>query len=232
MRTYATAQNTGTDPGQCDATAVHTDPSGARAYVVLDGIGRSDAVRAWTRTAARRLARAAARRGDAEAGLRAVYGAYAAERGDADSLGLRLPKAAAVVAVTAPGRPMTVAWCGDSRAYVVERGAAHKLTDDHNLRRVWPPSDTFPHGGNRNAITSCLGSSTSDEDVRNRYGHPAIEAVTCPAQVRRLLLATDGAYTRHFVDTAVRRAIATTTALDPARTYADNATVLVADLRP
>ena len=251
MRTYATAQNVGTDPGQADATAVFTAPSGARAYVLLDGIGRTDAVRAWARAAARRLARSAARRGDAEAGLRAVYDAYATERTET---GVRGPKAAAVVAVTAPGRPLTVAWCGDSRAYVIARGTARKLTDDHNLRRVYPPNDIFPDGGNRNVITSCLGSRSTDQDVRNHYGHPAIEAVTLPAEDCRLVLASDGAYephedaghpladelvgdpreaARHFVDAAVRHATAATRAMDPNRPpYADNATALVADIRP
>lgn len=128
-----------------------------------------------------------------------------------------------------------------------------RLTNDHNLRRVHPPCDVFPDGGNRNVITSCLGSIDSDQDVKNRYGHPAIEAVTRPAETCRLVLASDGAYephedvchpladelvgdpreaARHFVDVAVRRAIVSTRAVDPARTYADNATALVADLRP
>ncbi|WP_240152197.1 hypothetical protein [Streptomyces mobaraensis] len=47
MRTYATAQHTGTDPGQCDATAVRTSPDGTRAYVLLDGIGRHESTHLW-----------------------------------------------------------------------------------------------------------------------------------------------------------------------------------------
>ncbi|MEU0397009.1 hypothetical protein ABZ208_30335 [Streptomyces sp. NPDC006208] len=35
---------------------------------------------------------------------------------------------------------------------------------------------------------------------------------------------------RHFTETAMRRAIATSRAVDPSRPYADNATVLVADI--
>ncbi|MFF5045653.1 PP2C family serine/threonine-protein phosphatase [[Kitasatospora] papulosa] len=249
MRTYATAQQTGTDPVQCDATAVHTAPSGARAYVLLDGIGRSQGIREWTRTAARQVARAASRRGDAEAGLRHVYNRYAAERAVHGSG----PKAAAVVVVTAPGKPTTIAWCGDSRAYSIRHGVAHQLTADHNLRRVYPPCTVFPEGGNRNRITSCLGSTATDQDVMNVYGHPAIEATTCHADTHRLVLASDGAYEPHadagrdlaselvglpgeaaraFTASAVHRAAATTRALDPNRAYADNATVLVADIRP
>lgn len=248
MRNYATAQLTGLRDTQCDATAVHTAPTGARAYVLLDGIGSSEAVREWTRAAARRLARAAARRGNAEAGLRAVYAAYAAERAD----GHTGPKAAAVVAVTVPGRPLTVAWCGDCRAYVIAQGALHRLTNDHNLRRVYPPNDIHS-GGNRNVITSCLGSRATDKEVANLYNHPAIEAVTRTVGKCRLVLACDGAYEPHedagrpltdeltgdprttarrFTDTAVRLSIATTRALDPNRPDADNATALVADIGP
>jgi serine/threonine protein phosphatase PrpC len=244
MRTYATAQLIGDRSHQCDATAVATSPSGAHAYVLLDGIGSSDTVRAWTRNAARRLARAAARRGDAEAGLRAVYARYAAEPDRHGPWGIGA-KACAVVAVTAPGQPLTVAWCGDSRAYAVRGGSVRRLTNDHNLRRLFPPRDGRP-GGNRNIITSCLGAVETDEETQNQCGHPAIEAAVCHADTFRLMLASDGAYephedaghhladqligmpgeaARHFVDTAVATARAVA---DP---HADNATVLVADIR-
>lgn len=250
MRPYATAQQTGTSSQQCDATAVHTAPSGARAYVLLDGVGHGEGVPEWTRTAARRLARAASRRGDAEAGLRHVYNRYAAERAEFGSSGL--PKAAAVVAVVTPGR-LTVAWCGDARAYSIGRGEAVRLTNDHNKRRVWPPTPNFPDGGPRNVITSCLGSTATDEDVMNVNGHPAIETITRNSSSYRLLLASDGAYephedgghdlaaelrgtpaeaARHFTATAVERAVAATRALDPHRVYADNSSALVADIRP
>src|SRR5690606_39701167 len=121
MRTYATAQLIGDRTHQCDATAVSTAPSGARAYVLLDGIGSSDEVRDWTRDAARRLARAAARRGDAEAGLRAVYARYAAEPDRRGPWGIGAP-AAAVVPVPAPGMPLTVAWGGDARGCALRGG--------------------------------------------------------------------------------------------------------------
>jgi serine/threonine protein phosphatase PrpC len=70
-----------------------------------------------------------------------------------------------VVAVVAPGRPLQVAWCGDSRAYLLDGGLAVRLTEDHNLRRVYPPCAVFPEGGNRNMITSCLGSGNPAERV-------------------------------------------------------------------
>lgn len=244
MRTHATAQLIGDRSHQCDATATYTH-HGVRAYALLDGIGSTDAIRDWTRTAARRLAHTAARHGDAEAGLRALYTRYAAESDRQDAWG-HGPKACALVAVTAPGRLLTVAWCGDVRAYVLARGTLHRLTADHNLRRVYPPNGLHD-GGNRNVITSCLGNDDSDDDVKNRYGHPAIESATRPAEDCRLLLASDGAYepledacldlpdyligdpapaARGFVNAAVRQAH---TVPDP---YADNATVLIADIRP
>ncbi|WP_406501579.1 mucin-2 [Streptomyces sp. NBC_01590] len=249
MRNYATAQETGLRDNQCDATAVYTAPTGARAYVLLDGIGSTDAVREWTRAAAARLARRAARRGDAETGLRAVYDAYATEREDPFAQDYA-PKAAAVVAVTAPGKPLPVAWCGDSRAYLLTDGTLRRLTNDHNLRRVYPPTD-WHNGGNRNRITSCLGSAYTDKQLMNEVGHPAIETVTVPAGNFRLLLASDGAYEPHedgghdlaalaagdlreaartLTRLAVARSIATSRALDPARPHADNATALLADL--
>lgn len=250
MRNYATAQQTGTYPVQFDATAVHTAPGGARAYVLLDGVGHGDGTAEWTRTAARRLARAASRRADAEAGLRSVYNRYAAER--AETGARYLPKAAAVVAVVTPGR-LSVAWCGDARAYSIGRDQAVKLTNDHNLHRVYPPCATYPQGGARNHLTSCLGSTATDEDVRNMYGHPAIEAVTRHSSSYRLLLASDGAYepnegcglsdasaavgtpgwaARAYTDLAVSRAVAASRAIDPNRVYADNSSALIADIRP
>ncbi|MFF7602524.1 protein phosphatase 2C domain-containing protein [Streptomyces mirabilis] len=165
MRNYATAQNVGGRGLQCDATAVRTAPDGTRAYVVLDGIGTSDTIRDWTRKTAARLATRAARRGDAESALRALYEEIAADPDRQDPYERRyLPSAAAVVAVAVPGQPLTVAWAGDSRAYLLRRGIAHRLTDDHNLRRVYPPTATQPEGGNRNVITSYLGAVATDEE--------------------------------------------------------------------
>ncbi|MEV8092698.1 mucin-2 [Streptomyces nigra] len=250
MRTHAVAQHTGTDPGQCDATAVRT-VNNTRAYVLLDGIGRREATHRWACVAARQIAGAAARRGDAAAGLRHVYNLH---REDAAHYGSE-HKAAAVVAVKAPGRPLTVAWCGDARAYLMEAGIAVRLTEDHNKRRVYPPTATYPYGGNRNHITSCLGSDATDEDRQRQYGHPAIESttrkITGPC---RLLLVSDGAYEPHedaghclftecdgdeliptvrdLVDLAGDTAVKTSRSLDPNQVYADNATALLADLTP
>lgn len=240
MRTYATAQLIGDRSHQCDATATHTAPSGARAHVLLDGIGSDDDVRDWTRTAARRLARSAAYHADAEAGLRAQYERYAADPDRQGPWGYG-PKACALVAVASP-RWLTVAWCGDVRAYLLVRGTVQRLTQDHNLRRVYP--DNGVHGGgNRNIVTSCLGNTDTDQDVKDRYGHPAIESVARQLEDSRLLLASDGAYEpledslRNLADYltgdpghAARDFVQS--AIDHGSGHADNATALVADLRP
>jgi len=237
MRSYATAQLIGDRSHQCDATATATH-NGARAYVLLDGIGSSDEIRDWTRTAARRVARSAAYHCDAETGLRVQYNRYAADPDRQGPWGFG-PQACAVVAVASP-RWLTVAWCGDARAYLLVGGTVLRLTQDHNLRRVYPPNDIHG-GGNRNIVTSCLGSDETDQQVKDRYGHPAIESVTRLSENSRLLLASDGAYEpledscRNLADyligtpTEAARDF-TQSAIDHAGEYADNATVLIADL--
>ncbi|MFC5220081.1 PP2C family protein-serine/threonine phosphatase [Streptomyces coerulescens] len=234
MRSHAAYQLIGDRSHQCDATATYS-ANGVRAYALCDGIGSTDAVRDWTVTAARRLARAAAVRANAEAGLRAVYQVYAAEPDRQNEI-LRydLPAACAVVAVTAPGKPLTVAWCGDSRAYILtEHGALQVLTADHNDRRV--------RGGSRNVVTSYLGASETDEQRKAKDRHPAIESVTRGAENCRLLLASDGAYepledsARDLADyltgspSRAARDLAES-AIAHASAHADNATVLVADI--
>ncbi|MFF4900483.1 mucin-2 [Streptomyces sp. NPDC001068] len=242
MRNYATHQKTGGRDNQCDATAVAT-VNGVRAYVLLDGIGDKPYVRDWTRAAARRLARTAARLHDAEAGLRHERARYAAEPDRQGPWGLG-PKACAAVAVEAPGLPLTVAWSGDVRAYWLMNGTLRRLTQDHNLRRVFPPTDLFPEGGNRHTVTSCLGAVDTDQDVMNAVGHKAVETATVHDARGRLLLACDGAYEPHedaghqlsdllygTPAEAARRVV--NDALATARTVTerpDNATTLVADL--
>ncbi|MET8411705.1 protein phosphatase 2C domain-containing protein [Streptomyces sp. NPDC005195] len=229
---HASAQLIGDRSHQCDATATATH-SGARAYVLCDGIGSSDEVQAWTLTAARRIARAAARHADAETGLRAVYDHYAAEP-ERSSPFTDLPNACAAVAVTVPGKPLTVAWCGDVRAYTLTpSGTLRCLTADHNSRRVF--------GGSRNRVTSYLGATESDKECKARYQHPAIESATGPTGACRLLLASDGAYEpledsardlTHYLTGTPKHAATdfVTAAIDHASSHADNATVLISDI--
>ena len=234
MRTYATAQQVGGRPRQCAATAVAAAPGGVMAYALLDGIGLTDAVARWTRRAAHRVAFSAARHQDAEAGLRAVYDRYAA---DPDRLDPRLevPQAAAVVAVTAPGKPLRVAWSGDARAYVLRGSVFERLTNDHNLRRVW--------GGPPNELTSCLGSTDTDDVLQAVVGHPTVEATSrhLPNSWARLLLIRDGGYEpleqscvrledRLVGDVADVPGPLVAEAVELGGIRPDNATALVADL--
>lgn len=233
MDEYGIAQLDGDRDNQCDASVVWTSPGGTRAYVLLDGVGDTPAVRAWTQTAARRLARAAVLHADAEVGLRAEYDRYAAE--PARTADHDLPTAAAVVAVHVPGGLLSVAWSGDARAYLLLDGNLRLLTEDHNARRVC--------GTDRNLITACLGGERNDRQNEEDWGHPAVEVVRGPTRPGQLLLASDGAYepledadddladyltgeprkdAQRLVEDAVRRARALP---DP---YADNATALVA----
>ncbi|MEV7676808.1 hypothetical protein [Streptomyces sp. NPDC088752] len=108
VKPHTAVQRLGGRVFQCDATAVCTMPDGTRAYALLEGVGDTPDVRVWIRTAARRLARAAAGHGGAETGLRADPA-----RHDPD-----LP-AAAVVAVQVPGGWFSFAWSGDARAYLL-----------------------------------------------------------------------------------------------------------------
>ncbi|MFC8887198.1 PP2C family serine/threonine-protein phosphatase [Streptomyces cinereoruber] len=200
MANYVTAQHVGTEPAQCDAVAVHTAPSGARAYALLDGYGRGDTVPLWVAREVRRVARAASRRGDAGAGLRHIYQQHATDPARQDpERRLHLPKAAAVVAVSVPGGPLTVAWCGDSRAYLLHDGTARRLTEDHNGRRVQPANPRFPKGGSRHFLTTYLGNVHGDEETLRSYlRHRTVDSVTLdPDGPCRLLLATDGAYEPH-----------------------------------
>lgn len=69
---HATAQQQGGRSHQCDATTTAAAPGGIVAFAVLDGIGSTPEVGAWTRRAAGRLARSALRTRNAEAALRQV----------------------------------------------------------------------------------------------------------------------------------------------------------------
>lgn len=181
---HARAQLIGGRKNQCDATAAHVT-SKARAYALLDGIGDEPEIRAWAGRTARRLAREAARRADAEAGLRTVHAEIAEERA---ALGWRAgdePCAVAVVAVVIPGELVQVAWCGDSRAYILDGdGELCLMTSDHNDRQRLLDMGLEPSPFARHHVNSYLG---------DRGARPQIGAVLGPA-AGRLLLASDGAY--------------------------------------
>ncbi|MEU0836067.1 mucin-2 [Streptomyces sp. NPDC005969] len=236
MRTHAAAQLIGSRSHQCDATATYAH-NGVRAYALLDGIGSSDEIRDWTRTKARSLARAAARLADAEAGLTHVYDQAAAEP-ERNNLFAELPSAVAVVAVTHPASSLlTVAWCGDSRAYLLVDGKLERLTVDHNMRQVLLDQGVIPGPYARNRVTSWLGNTAL---VPEPGEQPLIGSTVRPLG-GRLLLASDGAYEpledscfdlTQLLDSTPAKAARgfTLAAIERAPLRADNATVLIADL--
>ncbi|ATZ21931.1 hypothetical protein SLAV_39385 [Streptomyces lavendulae subsp. lavendulae] len=231
MTTHSTAQLIGGRSHQCDATATYTH-EGRRAYVLLDGIGSDEDVQSWTRTTARRLARAAARNG-ALKGLQQIHAARAEEVAEQGPYGPDLPMAVAVVAVTEPGQPLQIAWCGDARAYLLPAptSPARRLTTDHNMRQVLIDMDLKPGPYSRNRVTSYLG----DTAVTAPLGSATATATG------RLILASDGAY-EPLEDADIeisdyltgRPQKAARTLVEAAVTHggqrADNATALVADL--
>lgn len=243
MRPYAVAQLIGGRSHQCDATAVRHDPrTGARAFAILDGIDSSDTVREFSRNAAVRLARSAARHGDADTALRGLHARVAAEPGRPDTWGI-LPCAAALVAVHTPAGTLTIAWAGDCRAYLLTlHGTADRLTQDHNRRRVIESMGITPGPHSRNLITSYLGGPADDE-VISIEGHPAIEtAHRADTRGQRLILATDGAYEpledscrdlaayQAGTPAAAARDLVTDAIAHATSDTPDNATALVADL--
>ncbi|MFE4829942.1 hypothetical protein [Streptomyces sp. NPDC056672] len=246
MTHYGTAQLMGDRARQCDATAVWTADSGAQAYVLLDGIGDTRAVRDWVQAAARRLARAAALHGDAEAGLRAERERYAAEPDrHPDHRGRTPPAAAAVVAVHGPDGILSVSSSGDARAYLrmLDKDlrpldtCLRQITEDHNERRAYEGL------GDRHVLTACLGGGLDDQETEKRWGHRAVETVRGPVRSGWLLLLSDGAYEPHedadhdmsgyltgTPDVAAQRLVrgAVSRAREVPRSRADNATALIA----
>jgi serine/threonine protein phosphatase PrpC len=230
---YATAQRIGTRSHQCDATAT-ASYGGNRAFVLLDGIGSTAKVRAWTRDKARLLARIAAQTGRPAAALAAVRAVVDHEgpeqRHDPDSDDE--PSAVAVVAAWLPGGVLLVAWTGDARAY----WNGKPLTVDHNWAEIARAEGRKAPWWYRNLVASHLGRHP-DDGTHGPLGEA--EPVKGPG---RLVLLSDGVYSPfedHGWDltgalrdgrpreTAARLVNRAVRSPDPRH---DNATALVADL--
>ncbi|RNG27165.1 PP2C family protein-serine/threonine phosphatase [Streptomyces botrytidirepellens] len=233
----STAQQLGDRAVQCDATGIYTQAAtGARSYVLLDGIGTSTAVQRWTRTTARRLARAAATGGDAYWALLAEHARIRAEPDRQGYSAWMQPGAVAVIALALPGHLLQIAWCGDARAYLRSPDAliVRCLTSDHNQRRQKITRGETVEARHRHVVTSYLGHSSEE---------PLIGSVTAPAE-GRLVLVSDGTYepleaTGHslagYLDGTLGQAAHDLTAAAVQLAWAsgehpDNATALVADL--
>ncbi|MFI0742442.1 PP2C family protein-serine/threonine phosphatase [Streptomyces sp. NPDC021100] len=237
MITHATAQRIGTRSHQCDATSTATD-RGTRAWTLLDGIGSTTAVRNWTRTQARLLARVGALTANPCAALAAVRAAVDHQDPQArrDLESFDEPSAVAVVAVRAEGGPLRVAWCGDARAYWLAPGKdLRRLTRDHNeAERARAEGRSAPRW-HRNIVTSHLGRHPETGAFGELGTAPPVRGAG------RLLLCSDGVYSPfedHDRDMSALlargtpRAAATalvTTAVTLPDERHDNATALIVD---
>ncbi|WP_274036302.1 PP2C family protein-serine/threonine phosphatase [Streptomyces sp. MMBL 11-1] len=240
MPTFRSAQRLGTRSHQCDATAGRSR-RGVSAFTLLDGIGSSEKVRTWTRERAADLASAGVELGDAEAALRRVHAAAGAEPGR-DTWGWEeLPAAVAVLAVLRQD-VLTVAWCGDSRAWHLSpNGELTLLTSDHNRAQERLDEGMAPRPGDRNTVTSYLGWHPMAP--LNGGGSAKFGTAQIDGRLGRLVLASDGAYeplesacdpmTGHLAGATCQQAaqrLASTAIYHARPQHIDNATVLVADL--
>ncbi|WP_073947598.1 PP2C family protein-serine/threonine phosphatase [Streptomyces kebangsaanensis] len=169
------AQATGTRKVQCDAYAVRQDrASGRWAFVVLDGIGDDEEVRAHVGRWAPELAREAALLGDpAEAIIRVrarIIDRVRRLRGR--RWHYSDPGAVAVVAVYHPGDPLLhLAWSGDARAYRLSYVAGlDPLTKDHNYAQELLDAGRTPRQWDHNSVTATLedgvvGVARCDVDI-------------------------------------------------------------------
>ncbi|MFF3378091.1 PP2C family protein-serine/threonine phosphatase [Streptomyces sp. NPDC002680] len=178
------AQDIGTRGVQCDAYAVRRDrASGRWAYVVLDGIGDEDDVRAHVRRWAPALARQAAISGDPADAIAQIRAQIDARRGarrrrDSD------PAAVAVVAVYHHGDPkLRLAWSGDARAYRRNHIAGlDQLTKDHSYAQELLDAGRTPKESDHHSVTAILeegeiGDAQVDVDL-----------------IAQLIFCTDGVY--------------------------------------
>ncbi|MFJ9521242.1 PP2C family protein-serine/threonine phosphatase [Kitasatospora sp. NPDC101801] len=233
MPTHATAQQIGPRSHQCDATATRATDDGGRAYVLLDGIGSSDTVRAWTRAQARRLADLTARNLQPHEAITQVQQEITARPG----WKVEAPGACAVVAVTGPDQLLRVAWIGDCRAYLLyPDGRLQRLTADHNMRAEAEAAGMPVLWWYRNRVTRCLGHPDGGTTLEPEWTAVHDRSGT------RLLLATDGCY--EPIEDAARTLSAELASLDPAERAeylvrlalrlggTDNATCMVVDFPP
>lgn len=248
MRSYATAENIGSRSHQCDATATRRTADGGRAFVLSDGIGSGDDVRAWTRAITQRLAVLTARTLQPHEAIEAVQHEITSEPGW-DHWIHAVPGACAVIAVTGPDQLLRIGWIGDCRAYLLKNGHLSRLTTDHNRRALLEAAGQYAPAYSRNHVVRCMGHPVPDEDD-DCPGLPRDGAELEPEWTAvhdrtggRLLLASDGLY-EPIEDKAydlaadlalydnpadaAKHLVATAIALGG--DHRDNATCLVADL--
>ncbi|MET8546860.1 hypothetical protein ABZW03_40560 [Kitasatospora sp. NPDC004799] len=251
---HTTSQHIGSRTHQADATAHYDNAvTGHRAWVLLDGIGDRDHTAAWTPTAARALAMTAAYVGDPGAAIRQIRPVLHAQRATLNHPRDWPADAAAIAAVLTSTGTLHIGWAGDCRAYLAEHGRANLLTTDHNEATEQRREGHQPEPDDHDYLTSslCLSNGRVDAVTVDFGPRPGM---------RRLVLASDGAYLPHeqagtlpppspdgtprhrdgraapaplltgAPATVARRITDLAVNADPTR--ADNATVLLVDLHP
>lgn len=182
------------DPGAA-ATVAHAGVAG----VLADGMGGLSHGSEMARTGVRSFLEAYGRKAPAEpiadALARSVQEANRAVLGAARRLGCEGAAGATLVAAVLAERTLHWISAGDSRAYLVRGGRAHRLTVDHTV------------GDDRNRMTSSLALrlrdgrvEAEDETVTSFLGlpePPRCDASRVPYPLEpgdRVLLASDGLY--------------------------------------
>ncbi|KDN85700.1 PP2C family serine/threonine-protein phosphatase [Kitasatospora cheerisanensis] len=176
------AQAQGDRARQCDAFAVHRDQgTGIWAFAVCDGIGDSQDTADFVQHFTPRLAKAAATLQRPEKAIEAIreeVEPWQRQRG----VGEDVSSTAVVVTWHEQRRRTSIAWAGDSRAYMLKGGEQGRLlTVDHNLAQQHRAAGGLVGPYDHNRLTSDLS-----------WGE--IGTLTQHRKLDRLLLCTDGAY--------------------------------------
>lgn len=205
-------------------------------WVVADGLGGHEGGEHASRVAVETVLELAVPAEGADSLARAIEAAHTrvVERGkelDAPAMGTTVVAAARHTG----GVELTVAWVGDSRAYLLEEGSLRPLTEDHNeaaqlLRKGYLSPQDARVSPAQAWLTRSLGAGHPDV--------PPVDTVTVPAR-GRLLLCSDG-LTAELDDDRIAGLLAED---DPETACAallqaaldaggsDNVTIVVVDLR-
>ena len=126
-RRAATATRRGVREHNMDAAALFQASTGVAVAAVVDGIG-NDARGAATM---RLLADCAVRIGATKGALAGVLAAAALV--EDPGIEPHMPDGVIVLALAVPGRPVHLAWVGDSHAYSWDGTSLHRRTDPHTM---------------------------------------------------------------------------------------------------
>lgn len=204
-------------------------------WVVCDGLGGHDGGEHASRVAAETVVELAVPAEGADSLVTAIRAAHerVVERGL--ELGIPIMGTTVVAASRQVDRgEVTVAWVGDSRAYLLEDGDLRPVTVDHNeaaelLRRGYLTPEEARLSPAQAWLTRSLGGGHTEA--------PEVDTVTLPAR-GRLLLCSDG-LTAELDDSRIRNLLGRGTPEEACRALveaavdaggSDNVTVVVVDL--